>query len=69
MMMTLMFLEVSTLILGLIALDRYIAILHPLRYHAILTDKIVLILVAVCWVTGALVYIGNYMIAMMVVYI
>ena len=59
MLSTIMFLETSTLLLGIIALDRYIAIIHPLRYHSLLTERTTNMLAAGCWVTGAIIYTGK----------
>ncbi|XP_008839071.1 olfactory receptor 6N1-like [Nannospalax galili] len=39
-------------LLGVMALDRYLAICHPLHYHALMSRQIQLRLVAAAWVTG-----------------
>ena len=55
----------SSMHLVSIAVDRYIAVLHPLRYNEFMTPKVVNILVAVAWAasiicTGLLIGTANY---------
>ena len=42
----------SILHLGIIATDRYLAILHPLRYHDFMTTKVANILICIAWTLG-----------------
>ncbi|XP_077635525.1 LOW QUALITY PROTEIN: olfactory receptor 11H6-like [Crocuta crocuta] len=42
--------------LSVMAYDRYLAICHPLHYPSIMTGKLCMILVCVCWVSGFLCY-------------
>ncbi|XP_051783209.1 olfactory receptor 7A10-like [Erpetoichthys calabaricus] len=41
-----------SLILGIMAYDRYVAVLHPLRYHSIVTNKTVSAFLLLCNVFG-----------------
>ncbi|XP_075424038.1 olfactory receptor 6E1-like [Ascaphus truei] len=44
-------------LLAVMSVDRYVAICHPLRYHSIITSRICLWLVFICWVGGFLTFI------------
>ncbi|XP_037691425.1 olfactory receptor 11H6-like [Choloepus didactylus] len=46
----------ETLLLPLMAFDRYLAICQPLHYPAIMTNHLCMNLMALCWVTGFLCY-------------
>ena len=42
------------------ALDKYIAITHPLRYHVIMTQKATVGCIVGCWTFGVLIWITHY---------
>jgi olfactory receptor len=42
--------------LSVMAYDRYLAICHPLHYPSIMTGKLCVVLICVCWVSGFLCY-------------
>ncbi|KAM4049060.1 olfactory receptor 6C70-like [Anomaloglossus baeobatrachus] len=44
-------------LLAVMSVDRYVAISHPLRYHAIITNKVCLWLVCIAWVFGFITFI------------
>ena len=44
----------SAIHLVVIATDRYLAVLHPLRYHELMTTKVANILIAVAWISSVL---------------
>ncbi|XP_049753418.1 olfactory receptor 11H6-like [Elephas maximus indicus] len=46
----------ETLLLPLMAFDRYLAICRPLHYQTIMTNHLCMNLVAICWVTAFLCY-------------
>nr|DBA29685.1 TPA: hypothetical protein GDO54_005748 [Pyxicephalus adspersus] len=39
-------------LLTIMAYDRYLAISNPLRYHAVMTPRLCLVLIILCWVLG-----------------
>uniref|UniRef100_A0AAY5ENE7 Olfactory receptor n=1 Tax=Electrophorus electricus TaxID=8005 RepID=A0AAY5ENE7_ELEEL len=46
------FSTVDSYILALMAIDRYVAVCYPLRYHSIMTNRNVLILSLVAWIVA-----------------
>ncbi|XP_073524990.1 olfactory receptor 4E2-like [Phyllobates terribilis] len=45
----------DSFIILLMAVDRYVAICNPLRYHNIISNKIIVILCSLCWLTAAII--------------
>ncbi|KAG8431869.1 hypothetical protein GDO86_019661 [Hymenochirus boettgeri] len=51
--------SVDSLIIMLMAIDRYVAICKPLRYHSIITNRLVFFICYLCWVLAALISAGT----------
>ncbi|KAG8431870.1 hypothetical protein GDO86_019662 [Hymenochirus boettgeri] len=60
--------SLDSLIIMLMAIDRYVAICKPLRYHSIITNRLVFFICYLCWVLAALITVGTTVLSVQLPY-